>query len=277
MNGRSLVLLRPAPDTLRELIGELGPNRRGFRVAVVLAACTHAAVISLITSAHSGARPPRPFAPTELVVELPPPTVPSPPPAPVEPPAQPTEPPPRAPRAPVEHAPASPAPPEVARAGAVLTNSDPTEPLLDLTDTVVTGIGANDPGGVTSAQGTSARFSRAVATADPVRNSAPARASAGNGDGPDRSRGPNVIGGLSWDCPFPAQADVDGVNRAQVSLRVEVDPRGRPTRVRPLTDPGHGFAEAARTCALRKQWLPGTDRSGRPSTTGITLNVRFVR
>jgi protein TonB len=276
MKGPSLVLLRPAPDTLRELIGELGPNRRGFRVAMVFAACAHSAVISLMTSAHSVPGSPRPFAPTELVVELPPPPPPMPPATATEPTRAP-DPPPHAPRKAAEPPAPNAPPPKVAEAGAVLTNDDPAEPLLDLTDTVVTGIGAHDPGGVTSARGTSARFSPAVATANAVRDRGSARPSGGAGDGPDQSHGPSVIGGLSWDCPFPAQADVDGVNRAQVSLHVQVDPRGRPIRVVPLSNPGHGFADAARACALRKQWLPGTDRTGRPSTTGITLNVRFVR
>lgn len=272
--ARALILLRPRPDTLRERIGELVPNRRRFRLALFGAACAHAGLVSFVADARPGQRARETPVATEWVVELgrPEPA----PPAPTE------EQLPRPEVRPVaEHraeraAPRAP-PTEAARAGAVLTKIEPSEQPLDLTDTVVTGVGQHDPGGSTSAQGRSQRFSRAVAAPGPTQTPPRAGNSHGAASGPDLSSGPSVLGGLAWDCPFPADADVDGVNRAQVTLSVEVDAQGRPTRVRALSNPGHGFAESARSCALRKRWSPGTDRSGRPSTTAVTLNVRFVR
>jgi protein TonB len=156
----------------------------------------------------------------------------------------------------------------------VLARSDASEQPLDFTDSIVTGAADRYAGGVTSLQAKG--LARGVGTATSAGRTPDA-----NGArpelGPDRSHAPSVLGGLAWNCPFPPQADVDGVDQAQVTIRVEVDASGRLVQARVLSDPGHGFAEAARRCALDKRFNPGADRSGRPSASGINLSVRFVR
>jgi protein TonB len=175
-----------------------------------------------------------------------------------------------------QHAAPTPAPPEAAQAAAVLSRAEESEQPLDLTDSMLTGTADSYAGGVTSARGAALHFSRGAGLADSPARVGSAK-SAGTAAEPDRSRVPGVLGGLAWNCPFPPAADTDGVDHAQVTIRVDVDASGHPTRVSILSDPGHGFGAAARSCALGKRWTPGADRWGRPSASGINLSVRFVR
>ncbi|HVS04367.1 MAG TPA: TonB family protein [Thermoanaerobaculia bacterium] len=62
---------------------------------------------------------------------------------------------------------------------------------------------------------------------------------------------------------------------ADVTLRLQVDARGRVTRAEPLGPPaGLGFDEAARRAALRARYRPAT-RGGAPIPMETTLTVRF--
>ena len=82
-----------------------------------------------------------------------------------------------------------------------------------------------------------------------------------------------------WEeCPFPAQADTARVDEAAVIIDVQVDPEGRARDVRVVTDPGYGFAEAARGCALRASYDSPRDSGGRAveAQTG-PFRVRFHR
>jgi protein TonB len=268
----ALILLRTTPDTLLERIAELSGNRRSFRLAVVGAACVHAGLASWLASVKPAPPPLAPRVVTELVaVDLPAPVTAAPPEEPPLPPvpaskAQPTTTP--ATKAAIAPAPAAPA-------GQVLARTEDSEQPLDFTDSIVTGNAQSFAGGVTTTSGISSRPGRGSGQADEsprARGNAP-----GNEPGIDRSRAPSVLGALAWNCPFPSQADVEGVNSALVTIRVEVDATGRPQRVLVLSDPGHGFGEAARRCALGKRWTPGSDRWGRPHSAGVNLSVRFVR
>jgi len=77
-----------------------------------------------------------------------------------------------------------------------------------------------------------------------------------------RSR-PALIAGISandWDeCPFPAEADRAKVDDAVVLLQVLVAPDGHAEGVTILRDPGYGFGEVARGCAMTKRYIPGRD------------------
>jgi protein TonB len=100
----------------------------------------------------------------------------------------------------------------------------------------------------------------------------------GSGEvGPDRSRRATLTGSASWSCPFPQQADLEGINHATSLLSVTVDAAGRASSVSILRDPGHGFGAAARACALRRRYNAALDRSGHPVATTLVLNVRFDR
>jgi protein TonB len=96
--------------------------------------------------------------------------------------------------------------------------------------------------------------------------------------GPDRSRRAGVMGGFTDQCDFPAQADLAGIDRAVVVVVARVRPDGTAEAVSVLSDPGHGFGEAARKCAMKMRWVPARDRAGK-SLTQETLptNIRFTR
>jgi protein TonB len=85
------------------------------------------------------------------------------------------------------------------------------------------------------------------------------------------------MGGSAWNCPFPAEADGDGVDNAVVTIRVDVSSAGTVRNVIVLSDPGHGFAREARRCASSKKWSPTLDHDGTPIQGTVTLRVRFDR
>lgn len=78
-------------------------------------------------------------------------------------------------------------------------------------------------------------------------------------------------------CAFPAQASKEDIDEASVAIRVKVDATGKPTDVTVVSDPGHGFGEAAKTCAKKASFEPAKDKAGRPTTGEATIRVRFVR
>jgi periplasmic protein TonB len=214
----------------------------------------------------------------------PPPPPPPPPeaPAPPEPeaPPQPEAPPPvekAPPAAPPTPADPAPPPPAPAEAGQVLT--DPDAPV-DLTgDGFVTGTGEYR-GGITSSSGTAKTAVRDV-------NATPAGVPGGTGTAPapaprapekDLSR-PALPLGTGWlDCGFPAEADLDGVDFGVVKLAVTVSAEGRAKAVTILSDPGSGFGNHARQCAMRRTYQTALDKAGQPvvSTTAPFI-VRFTR
>lgn len=92
------------------------------------------------------------------------------------------------------------------------------------------------------------------------------------------SRPVGLAGDSAWNgCPFPAQADVDEIDQAVVTLYLVVRTDGTPSSVRVVNDPGHGFADAARRCALAKRYRPAFDRAGAPIVGAAFMNVRFFR
>jgi protein TonB len=176
-------------------------------------------------------------------------------------------------------------PPEPAQAGRVLTaDPDPDEPIDFSGDGFVTGNADHFTGGATSRSGTSTT---------PVydQGAKPGGTPGGKGTGPaqtaaapttppaDLSRPamPTSRGG-NWSCPFPAQADVDQVDYALVTIVVTVGPDGRARSAVVSRDPGHGFGPAAQRCAMQQRYEPGLDSSGKPVTrTTPPFTVRFTR
>ncbi len=218
---------------------------------------------------HAPLRPPAPSA-TE-VFELDPTPEPPPPLLPPEERVPESPPPPSRAKVAAAPRPAAAAPPRAA-AGTVLT-ATPEDAPLDLSHTFVMGSSVSYQGGTTSRAPLIAR------TTDTTRGSRVGGGSAENGRaaGPDRSRRATLTGSASWSCPFPQQADVEGINHATSLLSVTVDASGRASSVSILRDPGHGFGAAARACALRRRYNAALDRSGAPVATTLVLNVRFDR
>jgi periplasmic protein TonB len=180
------------------------------------------------------------------------------------------------PPSPMKEAPAA-AP---AEAGKLLTaEPDPNEPL-DLTDQgFVSGPGDRYAGGLTSRTGTSK-------TAVPTIQTRPAGVVGGTGKAenvgaglPDKSRPAKPASGGEWsDCGFPPEADAEQINLGKVTLVVIVDPAGRPTSARAVTDTGYGFGKRAERCAMRKVYDPALDKLGRPiSGATVPFTVRFSR
>jgi hypothetical protein len=84
----------------------------------------------------------------------------------------------------------------------------------------------------------------------------------------------SVAATTKWDCAFPADT---ARNRADVLVKVTVEPDGKPSDVDILEDPGAGFAKAARTCALTKAYEPAKDPSGATMRAAtFPFYVRFV-
>ncbi len=205
--------------------------------------------------------------------KLPPPPEPDPPKA--EPPEAPKE---RAEPAPKMADP--PPPPPAAEAAKVLTaNADPDEPV-DLTgNTFVTGNGERYAGGITTGDGSAKK-----AVYDPK-----ARGSAAPPPPPppkkvevpvvDLSK-PPMPASRDWgnSCPWPAEADQEQIDFAVVVVVVTVGPDGRAVSVAVQKDPGYGFGQSARRCAMGKQFTAGLDARGQPVTkTTPPISIRFQR
>jgi protein TonB len=214
-------------------------------------------------------------AQVDIDLSEPPPPPPPPEPAP-EPEPQPPPPPPQA-AAPPPNTPAPP-PPAAAEASKVLTQEpDPNEPVDLTADGFVSGTGDRFAGGVTAANGTSTSAVRDLRAQPDGVGKAPPPGPVAPPAGPDLSRPAGPMG-AAWNCEFPAEADVEGIDSAVVQLTVVVGPDGRAKSVTVLKDPGFGFGQSARSCAFRKQFNAALDRAG----TAITMStapftVRFTR
>jgi protein TonB len=168
--------------------------------------------------------------------------------------------------------PAQEAAPAAAQAAQVVTQA-PEPEVVDFGDSFVQGTASEYAGGVTEATGTAKHA---------VRD---ARAGAGGLEGGqgtdtssvDRSRAPSLAGGAQWDCPFPEEADDDGVDKSTVTLRVKVKADGNVESVDVEQAEQRGFGREARRCAMRKRWQPGLDRTGKASTMTTVVKVRFTR
>jgi protein TonB len=110
--------------------------------------------------------------------------------------------------------------------------------------------------------------------------------SSSGGDAPASGQPTGAAGGArgvslddrSWSCPWPRQADADQIDEQTVVIRVLVDTDGQTQSVQIVADPGHGFGEAARTCALRARFTPARDLHGEPvRAMSPPIAVRFIR
>jgi protein TonB len=201
----------------------------------------------------------------------PPAPEPEPEPEPPAPEPEPVKPPPKAPTPPPTAAAPAPA---AAQAGRVLTAEPTPDEPLDLTgNSFVQGNADYYAGGVTAAKGTGTQAVRApAARAD--------GAVGGTGRAPastvDRSRAAGTVE-TNWDCPFPAEAELEQINYQQVRVAVTVSGNGRALDVKVIGDTSFGFGRAAQRCALSKTFVPALDREGHPVTMTIPVMVTFLR
>ena len=260
-----------ARDPITGLVEAIRRDRSWLPPAVFGAACVHAACA--LGFARFAVTPMARAinVPTQVIdIDLP---KPSPPPPEEPPPSEETN----KPALAAKIAAPAPAPPPPAQAAAVLTRQPEPDDPVDLTgDGFVVGTATNYAGGVTASNGTNrnASLGNAGRATSGIRIG-PSRANSGSS--PDRSRAASIMGGSAWNCPFPTEADTDGVDNALVNIRVEVTSAGTARNVVVLSDPGHGFAREARRCAMSKVWNPTLDRDGNPVQGTVTLRVRFDR
>lgn len=160
-------------------------------------------------------------------------------------------------------------PPAPAQAAKVLTAEPDSNEPLDLTDQgFVTGEGDRFAGGVTAATGTSKTAVRDL-------DAKPGGVVGGKGTAAappappkeDLSRAATPASRDWGDCGFPAEADVEQIDFMRLSIVVTVGTDGRARNVTVLKDPGYGFGNQARQCALRKTYNAGLNAEGKPIVT----------
>jgi protein TonB len=169
-------------------------------------------------------------------------------------------------------------PQAAAQAGKTLTAPETPDDSAVADFSMVQGAGDTYAGGTTSSIGTSASAVRGPASLKPVaaRSGSPGLTNTLPA-GPDRSRGatPN---GTDWNCSSLFPSDPDAGDYATVVIAVTVQTSGKAKSVAVIRDPGHGFAAAARTCAMLQSYSVALDRAGQPIvSTTPPIVVRFTR
>ncbi|WP_394835885.1 hypothetical protein LVJ94_03115 [Pendulispora rubella] len=249
--------------TLDRILARPATSRGRFGSILLMAFVSHLGIgMAAASIRRPVATPPRETEIQVLPDEPPPP----PPPAPEPPQPEKVATPSPAPRA----APAAAPPP----AAAAKVATAPDDAPVDLTGGVVVGSAETYAGGSTAATGTGSRVGSAAgvpgAGAGTGRPSPPPM-------GPDLSRPPRLAEGMSWNCPFPPEADEKGIDAAIVGLSIEVTADGDVVNVTVERDPGTGFGRVAASCARSKHFSPAEDRYGKRVGGRSRVNVRFQR
>jgi hypothetical protein len=127
-------------------------------------------------------------------------------------------------------------------------------------------------GGATSGQGALALGSpRSPVGGPPHAQAKPEKARI------DASRAAALAGDHDWNCPFPSEANANGVDFATATLRISVGAGGEVLGAALLRDPGHGFGSAAQRCALTRRYSPAHGEDGQARAGVIVVQVRFLR
>ena len=160
-------------------------------------------------------------------------------------------------------------PPPPAQAGAIIAQEPSPNTPVDLTGaTFVTGTANAYAGGVTASTGTK---TVAVQTREVDPRSAPGAHAA------DHSRTVSLED-QNWSCPWPREADAEQIDEQMVVIRVVVRVDGNAESAEVLSDPGHGFGQAAAACAMRTRFSPARGRDGDPvRSKSPPIRVRFTR
>jgi periplasmic protein TonB len=170
------------------------------------------------------------------------------------------------------------APPSAAQAGKTLTAPETPDNSSMVDFSMVQGEGAMYAGGTTSSIGTSATAVRGPASdkavAAPRSSVAPSN---GVLSGPDRRRGATPVG-TDWNCSSLFPSDPGAGDFARVVIAVTVQANGKPQSAFVIRDPGHGFAAAAKACAMQQRYNSALDRDGNAIVaTTPPIVVRFTR
>jgi len=163
-------------------------------------------------------------------------------------------------------------PVQPAQAARVLAREPPPDEPVDLTgDVVVVGTAPHPARGAIAPTGPSATAGLPGGLAGEPTTSRPA------GGPPDRAR-PVRLAGETWPCPWPSEAEPLPIDEQAVVIRVVARLDGTVESVTVVSDPGHGFGEAAAHCAKRTRLLPARASNGEPvRATSPPIVVRFTR
>jgi protein TonB len=154
------------------------------------------------------------------------------------------------------------APAQTAR---VIAQAPVAEPLDLTASSFVGGKAATYAGGASTSSGTST-------------HAAPGRAIAPTAGDPGSHRRSVSLDESAWSCPWPPEAEGAEIHLEMVVLRVFVRSNGTADEVKIVSDPGSGFAPAARACALRTHFRPAVDDGGAAMAAwSPPIRVRFVR
>jgi hypothetical protein len=164
------------------------------------------------------------------------------------------------------------------QAGRTLTAPETPDSRQIADFSMVQGAGDMYAGGTTSSIGTSAAAVHGPVSlkAVPAQLASPATPNQ-LPSGPDRSRGATPTG-TDWNCSSLFPSDPDAGDYATVVIAVTVQLTGKAKSVAVIRDPGHGFAAAARSCAMLQSFNVALDRLGQPIVaTTPPIVVRFTR
>ena len=169
-------------------------------------------------------------------------------------------------------------PQAAAQAGKTLTAPETPDSAAIADFSMVQGAGDLYAGGTTSSIGTSAAAVHGSASLKAVPAQQSSRATSNQlPSGPDRSRGATPTG-TDWNCSSLFPSDPDAGDYATVVIAVTVQSTGKAKSVAVIRDPGHGFAAAARSCAMLQSFNVALDRLGQPMVaTTPPIVVRFRR
>lgn len=165
-------------------------------------------------------------------------------------------------------------PPVFAQAASIVARDPEPSEVVDLTgNTFVTGMGTVYGGGFTRSGGMSKAALRGSVLSAPD----PRRAASSSVSTSDRSR-PVGLPSPTWSCPWPVEAETESINEQTAVIQVTTRPDGSVETAVVLVDPGYGFGDAARRCALESRFVPARDRLGEAiRASSPPIRVRFVR
>jgi protein TonB len=161
----------------------------------------------------------------------------------------------------------------------VVPDVAPTPVAEPVAEAPVAGLQADTTVGVAAkgfAVGSSAVGAKTGTSQTPAGNGAVSVSGIVGGTG-DRSRAAGLADGRRWDCSFPRAADDEGIDEARVTLEVHVGAGNTVESARVVSDPGFGFGQEARRCAMRRRWLSQLDRNGTAIAGRLMVDVNFVR
>jgi hypothetical protein len=164
-----------------------------------------------------------------------------------------------------------------AQAGKTLTAPETPDSNAVADFSMVQGAGDMYAGGTTSSVGSSKLAVRGPASTNAVAPQHNAAIAPKETVAVDQSRGatPN---GTDWNCSSLFPSDPSAGDYATVVIAVTVEASGRAKSVAIIRDPGHGFAAAARACAMMQSYRVALDRAGHPTVaTTPPIVVRFTR